>query len=95
MTKIQGGQPEGQEGGSKIGRGRIERRVDPPSVLAQVVYDLSSMLEKLVVGSGPSPDRIDLRMGRHRLLEAYPRLRRTDSDLAQALAEEDSDGQDY
>lgn len=91
MPKIQG--TEG--GGSKNPHGRVSRRVDRDLVLAQVVYDLSMIIEKRVIGDGPSPDRIDLRMGRYRLLEAHPRLRATDSDLAQALAEEDGDGQDY
>lgn len=96
MAKIQGGtEPEAeQREGLKIGRGRIERRVDPFLVLAQVVYDLSMIIEERI-GPGPSPSRIDLRMGRHRLLEAFPRLRKTDSDLAQALAEQDGHGQDY
>lgn len=91
MPKIQGT----EEGGSqKVGRGRIERRVDSLLVLAQVVYDVSRLLEEQLF-EGPSAARIDLRMGRHRLHEAFPRLQRTAADLAQLVAEEDGDGQDY
>lgn len=88
MTKMLG--PE--EGGSKNEPhgGRLSRRVDPLAVLAQVVLDLSRISEGLLQ-QGPSPARIDLRMARYRLYEAFPRLKPTDTDLAQALAEEDGD----
>lgn len=95
MPKISG--PEG--GGSKNEpgakpQGRISRREHPPLVLAQVVYDLSRILEEHFQ-VGPSALRVDLRMGRFRLLEAFPSLRRTATDIAQDIAEEDGHGQDY
>lgn len=93
MAKI-----EGTEGGGSKNEpakaGRISRREHPPLVLAQVVYDLSRILEEHFQ-IGPSALRVDLRMGRFRLLEAFPSLRRTATDIAQDVAEEDGDGQDY
>lgn len=83
-----------QRAGSKPIPEGVTRRTVQSEVLAQVVYDLSRILEELCV-FGPSPHRVDLRTGRWRLLEAYPRLRGTDSDLAQAIAEEDGHAQDY
>jgi len=90
MAKIEGK----EAGGSKNPPEGVTRRTDKFLVLAQVVYDLSRLLEEQLQ-IGPSAQRVDLRMGRWRLLEAYPRLQRTASDLAQEVAEMDNDGQDY
>lgn len=87
MTKIQGTEEGGSKNEPPIG-GRVTRRLDPIAVLAQSVADLSAIQEGLLQ-QGPSAARIDLRMLRYRLYEAFPRLKPTDSDLAQALAEED------
>lgn len=70
--------------------GRVTRRPDPLGVLSEVVLDLTRLIEGLLV-EGPDPARVDLRFHRYRLYEAFPRLKPSDSDLAQALAEEDGD----
>jgi len=93
MAKIQGTEEGGSINEPPKG-GRISRRVHPPLVLAQVVYDLSTIVEELLY-HGPQPRRVDLRVGRFRLTEAFPQLRLTATDVAQAVAEEDGDGQDY
>lgn len=85
----------GQEGGgskntSPVTTGRVTRRPDPLGVLSEVVLDLTRLIEGLLE-EGPDPARVDLRLHRYRLYEAFPRLKPSDSDLAQALAEADGD----
>lgn len=88
MTKIQGSEGGGSK--NEPHKGRLTRRADPQAALSQGVYDLAVIVEGLLQ-QGPSSARIDLRMLRWRLAEAFPRLKPSEIDMAQALAEEDGD----
>lgn len=92
MSKMSGSEGGGSK--NEPHSGRLSRKPDQWAVLTEVVRDLLALTEGLLQ-QGPSPARIDLRMARWRLYEAFPRLKPTDSDREQALAEEDGHGQDY
>lgn len=90
MAKITGSEEGGSKKESRERRDGISRKRDPMGTLVEVVRDLLALTEGLLQ-QGPSPARIDLRMARYRLYEAFPRLVPSDTDLAQALAQEDGE----
>lgn len=69
----------------------VSRKPDVASVLPKVVHDLALLLEAFCSQSA-DPRRIEARDIRWRLCRAYPDLFGfSETDLAQALAEEDGD----
>lgn len=87
-----------EEGGPKKGpavAARIIRSSTSRGAAVRALFAALLELEELIPIDAPSARRVALRDHRSALVRAYPELRINDSELAQALAEEDGDGQDY